>query len=115
MLVLSSQSRLWGSNPVVWLCEQEPLRTFQYGPPPEKARLRRWWTYPSQLRLPGHHIQGVKNECVDYNSRDTFDEMIGARCEELAKEAFSRMDVPLDLNMTMLRPLDGIQQVEYLK
>ena len=25
------------------------------------------------------------------------------------------MDVHLDLNMTMIRPLDGLQQVEYLK
>ena len=41
--------------------------------------------------------------------------MIGARCEELAKEAFRRMDVHLDLKMTMIRPLDGLQQVEYLK
>ena len=29
MPVLSSQSRLFGSNPVVWLCDQEPVRTFQ--------------------------------------------------------------------------------------
>ena len=41
--------------------------------------------------------------------------MIGARSEELAKEAFSRMDVHLDLNMTMIRPVDGLQQVECLK
>ena len=41
--------------------------------------------------------------------------MIGAKSEELAKEAFSRMNVHLDLNMTMIRPLDGLQQVEYLK
>ena len=41
--------------------------------------------------------------------------MIGARSEELAKEAFSRMDVHLDLNMTMITPLDGLRQVEYLK
>ena len=37
MLVLSSQAQLLGSNPVVWLCDQEPVRTFQNGPPPEKA------------------------------------------------------------------------------
>ena len=43
MLVLSSQSRLLVSNPVVWLCDQEPVRTFQKGPPPEKAKLRCWW------------------------------------------------------------------------
>ena len=41
MLVLSSQARLLGSNPVVWLCDQEPVRSFQKGPPPEKAKLRR--------------------------------------------------------------------------
>ena len=41
--------------------------------------------------------------------------MIGARSEELTKEAFSCMDVHLDPNMTILRPLDGLKQVEYLK
>ena len=44
----------------------------QKGPPPEKAKLRRWWTYLSQLRLTVHHIQGVKNECADYISRNNF-------------------------------------------
>ena len=82
---------------------------------PEKARLRRWCTYLSQLRLTVHHIQGVKNECADYISRNNFDALIGARSEALAKEAFSRMDVHLDLNMTMIRPLDGLRQSEYLK
>ena len=98
---------------MVWLCDQEPVRSFQKGPPPEKAKLRRWWTYLSQLRLTVHHIQGVKNECADYISRNNFDALIGARSEALAKEAFSRMDVHLDLNMTMIRPLDGLQQSEY--
>ena len=51
MPVLSSQSRLFGSNPLVWLCDQELVRTFQKGPPPEKAKLRRSWTYLSRLRL----------------------------------------------------------------
>ena len=115
MLVLSSQSLLLGSNPVVWLCVQEPVRTFQKGPPPEGAKLRRWWTYLRQLRLTVHHIQGVNNECADYISRNNFDALIGARSEALAKEAFSRMDIHLDLNMTMIRPLDGLQQSEYLK
>ena len=39
MLVLSSQSRLLRGNPVVCLCDQQPIRTFQKGPPPEKAKL----------------------------------------------------------------------------
>ena len=100
---------------MVRLCDQEPVCKFQKGPPPEKAKLRRWSTYLSQLRLSVHHIQVVKIECADYISRNNFDDMIGARSEELAKEAFSRMDVHLYLNMTMIRPLDGLQQVEYLK
>ena len=62
-----------------------------------------------------HHIQGLKNECADYISRNNFDDMIGARAEERAREALSPMVVHLDLNMTMIRPLDGLQQVQYLK
>ena len=100
---------------MVWLCDQEPVRTFQKGFPSEKAKLWRWWTYLSQLWLMVHHIQGVKNECADYISRNNFDALIGPRSEALAKEAFSRMDVHLDLNMTMIRPLDGLQQSEYVK
>ena len=57
----------------------------------------------------------MKIECADYISRNNFHALIGARSEALAKEAFSRMDVRLDLNMTMIRPLDGPQQSEYLK
>ena len=115
MLVLSSRSRLLGGSPVVRLCDQEPVRAFKRGPPPEKAKLKCRWTYLSQLRLSVHHIQGAKNECADYISRNNFDDMMGARSEELAKEVFSRMDVHLDLNITMIRPLDVLQQVEYLK
>ena len=44
MLVLSSQSRLLGPNPIVWLCDQEPVKSIQKGPPPGKAKLKRWWT-----------------------------------------------------------------------
>ena len=115
MLVSSCQSRLLGSSPVVWLCDQEPVCTFQKAPPPEKTKIRRWWTYRSQLRLSVHHIQGVKNEFADCISRNNSNDMIGSRSEELAKEMSSRMDVHLDLNMTMIRPLEGLRQVEYLK
>ena len=41
MLVISSDSRLLGSNPLVWLCGQELVRNFQKGPRPGKAKLRR--------------------------------------------------------------------------
>ena len=40
MLVLSSESQLLGSNPVVWPCDQEPGRTFRKELPPEEAKLR---------------------------------------------------------------------------
>ena len=99
MLVLSSQSRLLGSNPIVCLCDQEPVKSFQKGPPPEKAKLKRWWTYLSQFRLTVHHIPGIKNELSDYISRNNFDALIGESSEALAKEAFQRMDVQLDLSM----------------
>ena len=82
---------------------------FPEGSPTEKAKLRRWWTYLNQLWLTVHHIQGVKNEFADYISRNNFDALIGARSEALAKEAFSRMDVHVDLNMTMIQPVDGLQ------
>ena len=44
MLVLSSNSRLLGSNPIVWLCDQELVKSFQKRPPQEKAKLKRCWT-----------------------------------------------------------------------
>ena len=65
MPVLSSQSLLRGTNPIVWLCDQEPVKMFQKGSPPEKAKLKRWWTYLSQFRLTVHHKQGRKNEMAD--------------------------------------------------
>ena len=37
-LVLSSQSRLLKSNPIVWPCDQEPVKSSQKGQPPEKAK-----------------------------------------------------------------------------
>ena len=65
MLVLSSQSRLLGTNPIVWLFDQKPVNTFQKSPSPEKA------TY--QFRLTVYHIQGIKKEMADYISRNNFD------------------------------------------
>ena len=113
MLVLSSQSRLMGSNPIVWLCDQEPIKSFQKGPPPEKAKLKRWCTYPSQFRLTVHHIPGTKNELSDYISRNNLDPLIGASSEALAKEAFQRMDVQLDLSMRTAGTIKGWSLTDY--
>ena len=85
MLVPSSQSRLLGCNPIVWLCDQEPVKSFQKGPPPEKAKLKRWWTYLRQIRLTVHDISGIKNELSDYISRNNFDALIGESSESSPK------------------------------
>ena len=113
MLVLSSQSRLLGSNPIVWPCDQEPVKSFQKGPPPEKAKLKRWWTYLSQLRVTIHHIPGIKNELSDYISRNNFDALIDETSEALAKEAFQRLDVQLDRSMRTARILEGWSLTDY--
>ena len=113
MLVLSSQSRLLGTNPIVWLCDQEPVKTFQKGPPPEKAKLKRWWTYLSQFRLTVHQIQCMRNEMADYISRNNFDALLGESSEALAKEAFQRTDVQLDLSMHTAGVLEGWSLSDY--
>ena len=113
MLVLSSQSRLLGSNPIVWLCDQEPVKSFQKGPPPEKAKLKRWSTYLGQFRLTVHHIPGIKNGLSDYISRDNFDALIGESSEALVKEAFQRMDVQLDLYMRNAEILEVWSLTDY--
>ena len=99
MLVLSSQSELQGSNPIVWLCDQETVKSFQKGPPPERAKLKQWWTYLSQFSLTVHHIPGIKNELSDYISRNNFDALIGESSIALAREGFQLMDIQLDLSM----------------
>ena len=113
MLVLSSQSCLLGTNPIVWLSDQEPVKTFHKGPPPEKAKLKRWWTYFSQFRLTVHHIQGIKNEMADYISRNNFGALLADSSEALAKEAFQRMDVQLDLSMRTAGVLEGWSLRDY--
>ena len=56
MLVLSSPSRILESNPLVWLCDQEPVKSFHKGPPAEKAKPKRCWTYLDHFRLTVHQI-----------------------------------------------------------
>ena len=89
------------------------MKSFQKGPPPEKAKLKRWWTYLSQLRLTVHHIPGIKNELFDYISRSNFDALIGESSEAHPKEAFQRMDVQLDLSMRTAGILEGWSLTDY--
>ena len=113
MLVLSSQSQLSGSDPIVWLCDPEPVKSFQKGPPPEKAKLKRLWTYLSQFGLSVHHPPGIKNELSDYISRNNFDALIGESSDALSKEVFQRMDVQLDLSMRPAGILEGWSLTDY--
>ena len=89
------------------------MKSFQKGPPPEKAKLKRWWTYLSQFRLTVHHIPGIKNELSDYISRNNFDALIGESSGALVKEAFQRMDVQLDLSMRTTGILKGWSFTDY--
>ena len=70
------------------------LNSFQKGPPTEKAKLKRWWTYLSQFRLTVHHIPGMKKEQVDYISRNNFDALFGESSEALAKEVHTSAECP---------------------
>ena len=83
VLVLSSQSRLLTSNPLMWLCDKRPVESFRKGPPPQKVKLKRWWTYLSEFRLTVHHIPNSKNEPCDYISRNNFDQLTAERSEAL--------------------------------
>ena len=112
MLVLPSQYRLLESNHIVWLSDQEPVKSFQKGPPEEKAKLKRWWTYLSQFRLT-IHIPGIKNELSDYTFRNKFDALMCDSSESFAKEAFQRMDVQLDLSISTAGILQGRSQTDY--
>ena len=114
MLVLSSQSCLLGTNPIVWLCDQEPVKTFQKGPPPEKVKLKQCWNYLSQFRLTVDNIQGIKHEMTDYVSRNGFDALLDESSEALAKEAFQHMDVQLDLPMRTACVLEDWSLKDYL-
>ena len=60
-----------------------------------------------------HHIPGIKNELSDYISRNNFDALIGESSEALAREAFQRMDVQLDLSMRTAGILEGWSLTDY--
>ena len=87
MLVLSFQSRLFGANPIVRLCEQEQVKSFHKVLPAEKAKLKRSWTHLSQFRMTVHHIQVIKNELAYYISGNNFDALLAESPESLTKEA----------------------------
>ena len=115
VLTLASQARLIGDNPVLWLCDQEPLSSFVKANslPPEERKRRRWWVFLTQFRLTVKHLPGIKNELCDFLSRENFDARLGEESEKLAREAFARMDLHLDLAMEQLTLIDTFKWWEY--
>ena len=99
VLTLASQVRILGHLPIVWLCDQKATETFVKNNPSIKKRLVRWWYFLTQFTLNIVHIPGVKNELCDYISRNNLNEKLQVDIELLAKEAFQKMDVQLDLRL----------------
>ena len=60
-----------------------------------------------------HHIPGIKNELSDYISRNNFHALIGESSEALAREAFPRMHVQLDLSMRTAGIPEGWSLTDY--
>ena len=89
------------------------MKSFQKGPPPEKAKLKQWWTYLREFRLTVHHIPGIKNELSDCISRNNFDAIIGESSKALVKEAFQPMDVLLELSICTAGILKGWSLTDY--
>jgi transposase InsO family protein len=52
------------------------------------------------------HLPGVKNEMCDWLSRTDFDALLGEEIEQLAQDAFARMDRQIDLSLQQLLSLD---------
>ena len=95
--MLASQHRILGTNPTMWLCDQDSVKYFMERPPPDGKRLRRWWVYLSQLRLATFRIRGIQNELCDYLSRNGLDSLVGTDTEMMAQEVFAKMDQHLHL------------------
>ena len=99
ILTIATNYRFLVNLPIVWFCDNDAVKTFLDNAPPTNKRLRRWYCYLSQFQLRIMHIPGLKNEATDFLSRNAFDEKINNDSDQLAKEAFARMDKQLDLTM----------------
>jgi hypothetical protein len=102
VLIFSTQSRILQNLPVVWFCDHEALKHFLDKEPPVSSRLRRWFCFLGQFKIKFVHIPGMKNEWCDWLSRSTFEEKFNLEFENLAKEAFEKMDSQLDLTLKVL-------------
>ena len=115
ILLISGQSRFFGSNSVVWFCDQESTRTFLKGAPAENRKLRRWLTFLAQLKLNIHGVPGLKNELCDWLSGENINEKTYASSESLSREAFQKMDVHFDLTMSKAELLSSVHKSDYVE
>ena len=115
ILLISGQSRLLGSNSVVWLCDQESTETFLKGAPPENRKLRRWWTFLAQLKLNIYRVPGLKKDLCDWLSRENFDEKISQSSEALSRESFWKMDVHSHLARSKAELLSSLRKSDYVE
>ena len=96
ILTLASQTRIVSNLPIVWFTDNEALTYFLDKEPPLNKRLRRWYVFLSQFQLKVFHLPGLKNEFCDFLSRNAFNSLIDCNFDDLAKEAFVKMDAQLD-------------------
>ena len=68
---------------------------------------------PQSVQADCPHYQGVKNEGCDCISRKKFNALLAESSEALAKEAFPRMDVQLNLSMRAAGVLEGWSLRDY--
>ena len=115
ILLISGLSRLFGSNSVVWLCDEESTETFLKGAPPENRKVRRWWMFLAQLKLNIYRVPSLKTEVCDWPSRENFGEKISASSESLSGEVFQKMDVHLDLTMSKAEVLSSLPKSDYVE
>jgi len=96
VLTLAANYRFIAGLPIVWLTDNGALTHFLDQEPPLNRRQRRWYVYLSQFPIKIFHLPGKKNELTDYLSRDLVEKALGCEFDQIAKQAFTRMDAQLD-------------------
>jgi len=111
VLTLAANFRIVAGLPLVWLTDNEALSKFLDQEPPLNKRQRRWFVYLSQFPMKIFHLPGAKNELTDYMSRELAENAVGCPLDDLAKQAFTRMDAQLDLCLDTIFTLSAIVKI----
>ena len=111
VLVLSSQRRIIGGNPIIWFCDQSAVQQFVQNAPPDKMRLKRWWIFLNSLPLTIRHAAGLKNESCDWFSRDPFQEFRTVIWTNLQRKHFVAWTSTLIYSWTFQKSFIGILEI----